>query len=183
MTWIQTYSGEEWSLDDPCPDRIQSMDIARSLSNLCRFNGHCGQFYSVAEHCCRVARALPNALAPYGLLHDAHEAWIGDIASPVKDAIGRERIAELARRIDFAIYEIARVRPPNAAELAMVKEADLRMLATERRDLMLQCVTGADWPQLIEVKPFPETIRPVSPAAARGQWLHMCNHWRLWAPR
>lgn len=58
--------------------------IANSLSNICRYTGHVNRFYSVAEHCVLVSKAVPERYALEGLLHDASEAYVGDVSSPLK---------------------------------------------------------------------------------------------------
>lgn len=82
--FIQTHSGRHFSLDVP---EFHLPDIAHSLSLLCRFNGHCSRFYSVAEHSLLVARImedldLGNPLE--GLMHDAVEAYLSDVPAPFK---------------------------------------------------------------------------------------------------
>jgi hypothetical protein len=57
-------------------------DMAWSLSRLCRWNGHCNSWFSVAEHCVRVSRLTNDPLA--GLLHDASEYVLGDVPGPIK---------------------------------------------------------------------------------------------------
>lgn len=79
-----TVSGRAvWPLD-PDPATIELDDIAHALSQLCRYNGHTRRFYSVAEHCVLVSRAVPREDALWGLLHDASEAYFGDLIRPVK---------------------------------------------------------------------------------------------------
>lgn len=92
MSWIQTRSGEAFDLLNPKPEHVQLEDIVYALSHLCRFNGHTSRFYSVAEHslhvCDRVLEAGHPARAQLvALLHDAHEAYTGDIASPLKQLL------------------------------------------------------------------------------------------------
>lgn len=65
-------------------DDIELDDIASHLSMLCRWNGGVPNYYSVAEHSIQVAANLPDRLKKWGLLHDAAEAYIGDIVRPVK---------------------------------------------------------------------------------------------------
>ena len=93
--YITTYSGQ--NVGNPISsfysDQVEITDIARSLSMQCRFLGHLTKFYSVAEHSVmvsRMAQALGDdeAVIP-ALLHDAHEAYMGDMASPQKAMIGR----------------------------------------------------------------------------------------------
>jgi uncharacterized protein len=81
---IMTYTGKIFNVFDPDPDLICIEDIAHALSNLCRFGGHTDDFYSVAEHSCRVSIEVPRALKLQALLHDASEAYIVDMPSPIK---------------------------------------------------------------------------------------------------
>jgi 5'-deoxynucleotidase YfbR-like HD superfamily hydrolase len=72
------------------PEDIRIHDIAHSLSNQCRCTGHSPQFYSVAQHSVTVASLIEKAghgvgVQLAGLLHDASEAYWGDVASPTKN--------------------------------------------------------------------------------------------------
>jgi hypothetical protein len=84
---IRTRSGAEVSLFEPRPETINFDDIAISLSRLSRYNGHASVFCSVAAHSILVADLLPTELRLAGLLHDAAEAYLGDIARPLKRAL------------------------------------------------------------------------------------------------
>lgn len=85
---IKTASGLWFDFNDPQTDQIIIEDIAAALSKICRYNGHVPNFYSVAEHCCYVADWLDthgySHLAFAGLMHDAAEAYLGDIVNPMK---------------------------------------------------------------------------------------------------
>lgn len=81
---IRTFSGKIFNVFDPDPDLICIEDIAHALSNLCRFGGHTYDFYSVAEHSYRVSAEVPDALKLQALLHDASEAYLVDMPSPIK---------------------------------------------------------------------------------------------------
>ena len=80
--WIETFTGKQFYFLDPTRDSIDIRDIAHSLAYTCRYTGHCKRFYSVAEHSILVSYLADDPLA--GLLHDASEAYITDIASPIK---------------------------------------------------------------------------------------------------
>ena len=81
---ITTASGRDVNPLDLQPDDIDIHDIAHSLSLTCRFNGHCRVFYSVAEHSVLVSRLCPPEFALEALLHDASEAYLGDVPKPLK---------------------------------------------------------------------------------------------------
>lgn len=68
-------------------------DVAHALSNINRFTGHTAYAYSVAQHCVAVSRYLeltgqPVPVQYAGLMHDAHEAYFGDISAPLKAFLG-----------------------------------------------------------------------------------------------
>ena len=83
--WMQTYTGQKFFPLDPKPEEINIEDIAHALSQMCRFSGHTSTFYSVAQHsilCSRLAGCEEVAFA--ALLHDAAEAYVGDMIRPLK---------------------------------------------------------------------------------------------------
>jgi 5'-deoxynucleotidase YfbR-like HD superfamily hydrolase len=82
--FITTYTGKKFHYLSPTPEEIDIKDIAHALSLTCRFGGHCRSFYSVAEHSVRVAAEVPASSALFALLHDAAEAYLPDIPSPMK---------------------------------------------------------------------------------------------------
>jgi len=111
--WVETVSGRRVSLVEPDPESISIEDIAHHLSKLCRFAGASRTFYSVAEHSLRVSAefnsytcpVMARALKVWGLLHDAHEAYLGDIIRPVKQLAGvREALEKSANALDEAIW-------------------------------------------------------------------------------
>ncbi len=162
MDWIQTWTGKPFRPLDPDPGTIDIRDIAHALSLLCRFNGHCHGFYSVAEHCVRISRIVPPEHAMWGLMHDAAEAYISDLPRPVKRAMPDfvRFEDELLERI-MAHYDLPWPMP------AEVKHADDVLLATEMRDLM------ADPPEPwgLGVDPLPDPIEPLSPTDAEAAFL------------
>lgn len=87
--WMQTRSGLKFEYLYPDPDVIVIEDIAHALANKCRYNGHCEPYYSVAEHSVRVSIMLQiEQQTPevqfFGLMHDAAEAYLPDVPSPLK---------------------------------------------------------------------------------------------------
>lgn len=87
---ILTSTGKWFDILRPDPSLIDLCDIASALSKLCRFGGHCRQFYSVAEHSILAAEMMRQrngnnpALIRWALLHDASEAYVVDIPRPAK---------------------------------------------------------------------------------------------------
>ena len=99
MDWIQTHSGKAFYPFAPRPDDIDIEDIAHALAHQCRFGGHVSKFYSVAQHCVLIARVLhaqgfDKRTILAGLLHDATEAYLVDLPSPVKNMLPGYRDAE-----------------------------------------------------------------------------------------
>lgn len=86
--WIYTYTGRRFYPIDPRPEDIELRDIAHALAHLCRFTGHTKKHYSVAEHCCHIHDHAPDELRPWALMHDASEAYIGDMSRPLKRGCG-----------------------------------------------------------------------------------------------
>ena len=83
-TEITTSTGREVNPLDLRVEDIDINDIAHSLSLTCRFNGHCRVFYSVAEHSVFVSSRCPPEFAFEALMHDASEAYLGDVPTPLK---------------------------------------------------------------------------------------------------
>lgn len=85
---FNTVSGVKVNLHYPTTDMISIFDIAHALSNICRFGGHSRFFYSVAQHSVIVAKLAPEYLRKMALLHDAPEAYVGDVIKPLKNILG-----------------------------------------------------------------------------------------------
>lgn len=134
--WMQTRSGKMFYALDPQPGDILIEDIAHALSMLCRFGGHCNEFYSVAQHSVHVSELLPHHLKLSGLLHDATEAYLVDIPRPIKSALPEYKVIEsrLAEVIEHALQP--HVLEPLQFEHPAVKAVDNIMLMTEARDLL-----------------------------------------------
>lgn len=130
--WMQLASGGAFFPLDPLPGDVHIEDIAHALSRICRFNGHVSvDHYSVAEHSVYVSQECDVADAIEGLLHDAAEAYVGDVIRPIKRAL--TEYGPIERRVEQAIAERFGLRFPWPAS---VKVADDVVLRAEQRDLM-----------------------------------------------
>jgi hypothetical protein len=162
--WILTASGRKFWPFDPRREDVALEDIAKALSQICRFTGHCRAFYSVAQHSVHVSEWCDSEDALWGLLHDAAEAYIADIARPLKYTSTFDGYRELEDRLQSVVYEsfgLIGIQP------ASVKRADLRLVVTERRDLM---PPGDPWG--IDADPLPIEIVPMQPAEAERAFLN-----------
>lgn len=165
MKFIATLSGQHIDYSDVRPEHIAIDDIAVALSNLCRFAGHVPEFYSVAQHGVLCSQLTPPEFALEALLHDAAEAYCQDLPSPLKRLLPVYK--EIEARLDNAIRQ--RFNLPLTPS-KVIKQVDLMMLATERRDLNLD--PGSDWPMLAGISPTTRlTIRPLMPRQARALFL------------
>jgi hypothetical protein len=168
--FIETASGKRFAPLTPAVADICPGDIAHALSNQCRFSGHVRTFYSVAEHSVRVSELLEawgcgRVIQLWGLLHDASEAYLVDLPSPLKNdpAFGAYRDAE--RTLMEAVCE--RFDLP-VDEPAAVRRADLVLLATEARDLMP--FTPEYWSKLTE-EPLATKVVPWDSVTAERNFL------------
>lgn len=159
--YIATYRGGRFWPMDPRADEIHVVDIARALAMTCRYRGHCRFYYSVAEHSVLISRAVPEADALAGLLHDAPEAYLGDMASPIKRYMPDYRAIE--DRLAVVVAErfgLTTIEPPS------VKSADARIIADEAPRLFLDTSPFVDLPQALGVE-----IAGLPPEAAFDAWL------------
>ncbi|HEY0288532.1 MAG TPA: hypothetical protein VGC62_16235 [Pseudomonas sp.] len=164
MTQILTFLGRSLDLAAPDADLIDPRDIAHALANICRFGGHTRKFYSVAQHSCIVADLVPDEHKLAALLHDATEAYVGDMVRPLKLAMPAYQAIE--EQIWLAICKRFWID----SELpACVLNADMIALASERRDLMPH--HSAAWSCLDGVEPIAKTIRPWGIQEARDNYF------------
>jgi hypothetical protein len=129
--WFTSATGKKLYLFEPTPDQIDILDIAHALSNICRWGGHSLEFFSVADHCWAVSNLVPEEDALAALLHDATEAYLGDVITPLKRVLPSYELLERAWWECIADhFRISRELPRS------VKVADRFMLECERRDLV-----------------------------------------------
>jgi uncharacterized protein len=147
MSWILTSTGRQFYPLQPRAEDVCLEDIAHALSLKCRFTGHCREFYSVAQHSVLVseylaAQGATPELQLAGLLHDAAEAYLPDVATPIKEALyvvdpllHPEAFGVTEYRLLHAICELLGVQS-GLCYLPQIKLADRVLLMTEKRDLM-----------------------------------------------
>lgn len=174
--WTQSFSGRAIRILDPSPDQVDILDIAHALSNVCRFGGMTLSHYSVAQHSVLVSANVSEEHALAGLLHDAAEAYIGDIVTPLKRALTMHPYRVLEKAWARAISERFGVELVKLPE--EVVTADLRALLTEKRDLLEPMLSGQpEWTMFdgLEIEPFDRKIVAVTPAEAKAMFL---REWR-----
>ena len=162
--YISTYLGNRFY---PLSGKIESVnieDIAHGLAYQCRFNGQTSAFYSVAQHSLLVAGMLPDSLKLVGLLHDAAEAYIGDMVKPLKPFIPEyQNIEKQVSREISRFFNLEDLSYPE------IKEADLILLATEKRDLMPN--STEPWKAIIGYSALGERIISMHPEEAKAEFL------------
>ncbi len=142
-----TTSGNYFNFENPDPDSFTIDDIAYALSNICRYGGHCKPFYSVAQHSVYVSKIVQPVYALHGLLHDAQEAFVGDIPSPLKRMLPEYHVIE--KRAEEVIAEKFNITWDKDNK-KFVKHADLIALRTERELLLPKGTEGDAWWWVIE---------------------------------
>lgn len=167
-TWIQTFTGKKFFPLAPKQADICIEDIAHSLSMICRFTGHTKHFYSVAQHSVFVSYFCNTDHALWGLLHDASEAYICDLSSPLKNSGHFSSYKEIEKNLQHQIYNAFGI---GANEPASVKEADILMLVTEAKSLLSPL--HEEWK--LNKTPLPINIVPLPPWEAEKLFLDRFN--------
>lgn len=142
--------------------------IADALAKICRFAGNSTHSYSAAQHSLLVAQKLPIALQVWGLLHDAHLAFIGDMTAPGAALLGMagggEALEKTIIHINKPIYSAAGIQYPVPADVAFkVHQAKMIVRAAEARDIMpslddedeLKPWQNLPTPSIKKIKPMP----------------------------
>lgn len=177
-SWMQTFTGVRFFPMSPSYRDVRIADIAHALAYQCRYNGHVKRFYSVAEHCVLLSDVVAPEHALWALLHDATEAYVGDMIRPLK--VHMPAYCDVEDRVMGAIARRffltgARMQPgatfyeqlERTWEMpAEVKAADTRILADERAALF-------DDPHPIDVPggPLGVRIQAWSPEEAEAAYL------------
>ncbi len=174
MSGILTHSGITFRFDFIEQRSISILDIGHHLAQINRFAGACVRPYSVAEHSLLVAYIMethlgvrsPHALMA-GLLHDGHEAYVGDMSSPLKTEVGEHwhRVEGRAQHAVMCRFDCAAAY---ASSRHLIRRADLIALITERHGLLPP--GGPDWPAEADHPPIEWDFK----ARERNTW----DDWR-----
>lgn len=161
---IMMYSGKYFNFMSPETSEFTIEDVALALSRINRYTGHTRFPYSVAQHCVLGSLQFKDPkMALEFLLHDTSEAFMGDVATPLKLMLPEYQVIE--KRVEKAVAERFGTTFPMLPE---TKEADLRMLATEVIQLMPPA--AQQWEILRGVQPYKIDIDPWSPEHAEWQY-------------
>lgn len=137
--YICTYSGKKFEYLNPKPKMIDLGDIAHSLSQICRFTGHTSKFWSVAQHSLLVYDLAPKEYAIHALLHDAPEAYVGDVNTVLKHMIDEKSAMffnVIENDVKSCIYKHLGVPYPDAHIQSAIKYYDLMALYIEAKSFL-----------------------------------------------
>lgn len=175
--YIETFTGRKFYFLNPTPDQFNIIDIAHALSMTCRYTGHSNKFYSVGEHSWHMSRMLgnlPKEIQLAALLHDASEAYITDIASPVKMHLPDYKVIE-----DHIMREMCKRFMIEYPIHPAVKVADLTMLSIEANFLLPS--RGNDWEMWKENKrpAIMQEYKPIGMLPAQAKQLFLDKYFEL----
>ena len=169
-TSFTTVTGRQFDPFDPQPEDIHILDIAHALSNTCRYGGMSQFYYSVAQHSGHVMGHLKGEYAFWGLMHDAAEAYVGDMPTPFKPFMKNfDEVEDGILRViadKFGLKWVGDHGVPPA-----VKAVDRRMLFTEARQLLPGCGWCKYNPQWPETAGFELQIPKMSNEDAEKAFL------------
>lgn len=147
-SWSQSYSGSKYWVLDPKPKDINLIDIVTGLANASRYRGQTQFYYSVLTHCVLVSRAVERLAlergwpieaareaALEGLLHDGSEAYIGDVARPLKKSRVMKAYCKLEKSWEAAIRERFDIETSPDYQ-SIVDECDKRIVLDEVKAIM-----------------------------------------------
>jgi hypothetical protein len=133
--WMQTFTGHAFWPLDPRVEDVFVEDIAHHLSNVCRYAGAARSFFSVAEHSILVSQHVALEYALEALLHDASEAYLGDVIRPLKRSALFASYLDTEARLTAVIFERFGVASTEESHLA-IKEVDDRTILDEAAQVM-----------------------------------------------
>lgn len=154
---IRTFSGKYINVFEPTEEMIDIIDIAHSLSKQCRFGSHLARHYSVAQHCVGATQLIRGEYEFDALMHDASEAYLGDICKPIKMELTQYN--EIENTLMIAIAKKFKFRWPMPKEVEIV---DKRMLEIEWENLMINDKPDfICWDQQVAKDCFLETFQRI----------------------
>lgn len=160
--YIELLDGTNHVLGEPFTPNIEV--IARALSRINRYTGHAGGL-SVAQHCVMCCFVAPMDVKLSALLHDAHEAYIGDMSAPLKQLIPQYCDLEQFYHDQIDAHYGVETRHEK------VKAIDLRMLVTEAKTI------GMKFYEEIDATPYSNDdlseVFPWPPAVAEQRFLNL----------
>lgn len=179
---IDTASGVRLNLDDPRPEDIRIEDVAGGLSKVCRFSAQALEYYSVAQHALLVQQLVVEAghpeLALVALHHDSHEAFLGDVPTPLKKKIRKVTNAydQASRALDIALAEALGFAWPekDSQEWILIKRADRQALLIEAARLLPDGGEALRRDQRLgdaELRDLALLEEPLSPTEAEAMFL------------
>lgn len=164
---IHLQDGGWFDFTNPEGSQYSIEDIARGLSNIARFSGHTQVPYSVSQHSWIVSHIVPEEYALQGLLHDAGEAFLGDVSKPLKNML--PDYMHIEDSCEAAVLKKFNLPFPLDKS---VKIADTIAFVTERRDLQ----PDAPFDKMYKnIKPLEETIKPWTSKVAYKKFLQRYN--------
>ena len=159
--WIQTYTGRKFYPLSPRAADICILDICHALSMKCRYTGHCEPFYSVAQHSVLAYENCPEAPL-WALLHDATEAYMPDVAAPIKPYL-----PEFIRMEAEILNTVADVFGLTLPIPDPVHSVDKRLMVAEKHQIMRDSQNwGVD-----NLEPLPVRIVAWAPGIARERMI------------
>jgi hypothetical protein len=179
---MTTFTGKIFNFIEPDPGSICIEDIAHALSLECRFQNQSKVHYSVAQHSIIVSRLVLGAPAPIGmshtmlrriaLMHDAAEAYLGDVCKPLKRLLPDYQVIEdRVQKAIFRHFRLPKEVPP------VIKLWDAKLLANEWIQFM-----GPDWHDaMYPPDPSIGVIEAWSAVESESQFLKM--HELLFDPK
>lgn len=166
MSWIRTYTGRRFDIASPRVADVDIEDIAQALSHIARFGGHTSLPYSVAQHSVMMYWMAPKPLKRTALLHDAAEAYLGDLMRPIKALL--PAFSRLETRLLLVIGDA--LNAPGLAEISPeIHELDKRLCATEQAFLQGPELAGERRPDVLDIDW--RRLRPWDYLVARCQFL------------
>jgi hypothetical protein len=154
---IRTYTGKVLDLTNPHPDSICIEDIARGLSHQYRFNGHAEEPMTVAQHSVLCASEAPWPFKMAALLHDASEAYIGDMPAPIKSLL-----TDYAK-IEYRLMEVI------AAKFSFQWPLDSKVKQIDKQQLQYE------WNENVLGGAMSYTNLPWSPHQSHGRFIKYYN--------